>query len=320
MARTPKEDQTAVSEPQLNEAALVTLKAAPTQLAVAHEAMDEVLAAGIDLGRLEALDFVVTVTSSAILPIYENVKKSKAWKYLRNPNSGHGAHFESLEEFCEVKLGKSHERLRKIVANRNLIGQEAFEQAERLGLHQRDYNAIKALPAPEQELVRRAVEEAQSRDEVLDLLQELAARHAKEKAALKAELADVRDQAEELAASKKVVESTVAGLRKQARQLAQATPDEQAQDLRTKVEAVAKTIEAEIRGPLCDGLEQLVTHGEEMGHSQRAWVQGQLELILERLKTVAGRMDIELAVGSNAPAWLDASAVAGIANTNTEAH
>ena len=110
--------------------------------------MDEVLAAGIDLGRLEAMDFLATVANSAILAIYENVKKSKAWRLLRNPTSGNGCQFESLEEFCEVKLGKSYRRMRQLAADRNLIGHEAFEQAERLGLHQRDYNAIKALPAP----------------------------------------------------------------------------------------------------------------------------------------------------------------------------
>lgn len=139
---------------------------------------DEILAAGIDLGRLEALDFVLTVGTSALLSVFQNVKKSKAWRLLRNPKSSHGENFTSLDEFCDVKLGKSYKRLQALSGNLNLIGQEAFEQAERLGLHQRDYNAIKALPAPDQELVRRAVEEAQSREEVIDLLQELAVRHA----------------------------------------------------------------------------------------------------------------------------------------------
>ena len=168
--------------------ALVEAVAAADAQTKTLDDMDEVLAAGVDLGRLEAMDFLATVANSAILAIYENVKKSKAWRLLRNPRSGDGRQFESLDEFCEVKLGKSYKRLRELAHNRNLIGQEAFEQAERLGLHQRDYNAIKALPAPDQELVRRAVEEAQSRDEVLDLLQELAVRHAKEKEALTAQI------------------------------------------------------------------------------------------------------------------------------------
>ncbi len=313
MARKPNTTTPPAAEPALNEVALATLDAAPRQLAVAHEAMDEVLAAGIDLGRLEAMDFVATVANSAILAIYENVKKSKAWRLLRNPQSGNGCHFESLEEFCEVKLGKSYRRMRQLAADRNVLGQEAFEQAERLGLRHRDYDAIKALPAPEQELVRRAVEEATTREQVLDVLHDLAARNVQREAALQAELQDARDQAEDLAASKKAVESQVADLRKQARRLAQATPDEVAADLRAQVMDAVKTIEADIRGPLADGLEQLMTHGEETGHGQMAWVKGQLEAVLDRLKTVAGRMDIELVADTGNPAWLAGAVIPGVA-------
>lgn len=144
---------------------------------------DEILAAGVDLGRLEALDFIAVTANTASLAVYESVKKSKAWRYLRNPQSADSANFETLEQFCDVKLGKSYRRLQTLLGQKSLIGQQAFEQGERIGLRDVDYNAIKSLPAPEHELIRRAVEEAQSRDEVLDLLQELAARHAKEKEA-----------------------------------------------------------------------------------------------------------------------------------------
>ena len=312
MARTPNKTTPPADEPALNESALAALQAAPHQLAVAHEAMDEVLAAGIDLGRLEAMDFIATVANSAIVAIYENVKKSKAWQHLRNPKNCDGRNFESLAEFCEVKLGKSYRRLQELTSARNVIGQDAFEQAERLGLHQRDYNAIKALPAPDQELVRRAVEEASTREQVLDVLHDLAARTAQREAALQADLQDARDQAEELAASKKVVEGTVADLRKQARRLAQATPDEVAADLRGQVLEVVKTIEADLRGPLADGLEQLMTHGEETGHGQMAWVKGQLEAVLDRLKTVAGRVGVELVADSGKPAWLAGASIPGV--------
>jgi len=304
MARTPKAITPPADDLALNTHALAQANAAPAQLAVAQEAMDEVLAAGIDLGRLEALTFITTVGESAALSVYENVKKSKGWRLLRNPQSSDGRNFESLDEFCRLKLGRSYNRLQELASNRNLVGQDAFEQAERLGLRQRDYNAIKSLPAPDQELVRRAVEETQSRDEVLDLLQELAARHAKEKENLRQELADTRDQVDDLAASKRLVEGTVSDLRKQARQLAQATPDELAAHLRKQAEDEAKLVEAKIRGPLCEGFELLMAHGEETGHTERAWVQGQLQLILDRLKTVAGRMGIELLADADKPAWL----------------
>lgn len=168
----------------VNDQATAQEVAAADAMAATREAMDEVLAAGIDLGRLEALDFIAVTANTAALAVYQNVKKSKAWRLLKNPQSAVSANFQSLEEFCEVKLGKSYRRMQTLLGQSNLIGQEAYEQAERLGLRDVDYNAIKALPAPDQELVRRAVEEAQSREEVLDLLQELVVRNAKEKEAL----------------------------------------------------------------------------------------------------------------------------------------
>ena len=311
MSRQTKEILDATPAATLNEVALATVGQAAGQLAVAHETMDEVLAAGIDLGRLEALDFVAVTANTAMLAIFESVKKSKTWRFLRNPASGRNGQFESLEEFCEVKLGKSYKRLRTLAEQKNLLGQDAYEQAERLGLRDKDYNAIKALPAPDKELVRRAVEEAQSRDEVLDLLQELAVRSAKEKQALKAEVDDARDQAAELSDSKKVLEGTVKTLRQQARQFAEATPDEQADILRTKAQGLVAELEAQACGPLFQSLQALMSHGEDAGQSQRAWVKGQLETVLDNLKTVAGRLQVELSLDSGVPKWLDGAAISG---------
>lgn len=192
MSRTPTKTQEPVTDVVLNDNAVANIEKAQDAVTRLDQEADEILAAGVDLGRLEALDFVAVTANTAMLAIFENVKKSKAWRFVRNTQNGRNGQFESLEEFCEVKLGKSYKRLRTLAAQKNLIGQDAYEQAERLGLRDIDYNAIKALPAPDQELMRRAVEEAQSRDEVLDLLQELAARHAKEKEASAKEIAQLK--------------------------------------------------------------------------------------------------------------------------------
>lgn len=216
----------------------------------AEQERDEVLAAGIDLGRLEAMDFIATVANSAILAIYENVKKSKAWRLLRNHNNCDGRNFESLAEFCEVKLGKSYRRLQELASARNAIGQEAFEQAERLGLHQRDYNAIKALPAPDQELVRRAVEEAQSRDEVLDLLQELAARHATEKATFAKQVDEAKKEHAATTKRLEVVTKQKETAEAKAARIAVMPPDESLADLQKEASKVMNDALGAIRGGL----------------------------------------------------------------------
>jgi hypothetical protein len=176
----------------------------PTAVNAAQEA---VLEAGQILGRLEATDFLLTVGTSTLLEIYKKAKENKAWRFVKNPKILTGKNFESLEEFCEVKLGKSYKRLQAILANANLMGGDAaFEQAEKLGLRQKDYAAIKALPAPDQELIRRAVEEADSRDAVLEILQELAAKNQREKEALQKSLAAketvIADQKAEISAAR----------------------------------------------------------------------------------------------------------------------
>ena len=306
MSRTPKTIVEAAAEPALNEAALAVVGAAPAQLAIAQESLAEMLDLGRRLGQMETAAFVGNISDGILLSSFENVKKSKAWKLLHNKS---GEIFPSLDAFCSERLGFSARRLSQIQGNRDMLGQETFSQAEQLGLRQIDYNAIKALPAPDQELVRRAIEEAQSRDEVIDLMQELAVRHAKEKENLKSELDDARDQAEDLAASKKSVEKDLAEARKQARQFANATPDEQAETLRTKLQKKTLELEAVMTGELRDSVEELVRHGDEASLDQRAWVKAQLGLMLDRLQNLAARAGVELAVQADTPAWLNPAAI-----------
>lgn len=243
MGRTANTPAQPTSAPELLPAAVERIEAAQN-VALSHDQNDAVLAAGIDLGRIEALDFLAVTANTAMLAIFENVKKSKAWRLLRNPAPGRNGQFESLEEFCEIKLGKSYKRLRTLSAQKNLLGQDAYEQAERLGLRDVDYNAIKTLPAPDQELVRRAVEDAQSRDEVLDLLQELAGRHAKEKEALTKEAAEAR-------AEKQAVEKVLQTKNQQIDQLQLVQvlpPDELYQEVKKKASAVSNDALGAVRG------------------------------------------------------------------------
>lgn len=281
--------------------------AAADALPAMHDAMDEVLAAGIDLGRLEAMDFVLTVSTSAIFAIYENVKKSKAWRLLRNPQSSDGQNFQNLDEFCQVKLGKSYKRLQQMAGNQAAIGQEAFEQAERLGLRQRDYNAIKTLPAPDQELVRRAVEEAQSRDEVLDLLQELAARHAKEKQTLAAEhqatQALLADKSEALLRRADEVER----LQSELRLIKIAPPDKVAQKLLEEAGSHLETAKGAIGGVVRDSVRALMehsfTHAGERGQAARqeaARMLGELMAELRKLRDEFAVPGVNAAIGAAA--------------------
>lgn len=160
------------------------------------------------------------------------------------------------------------------------------------------------------------VAKAGDKEGFVELAEEIIAKHAKEKEALKTELDDARDQAEDLAASKKSVEKDLAEARKQARQFANATPDEQAETLRTKLQKKTLELEAVMTGELRDSVEELVKHGDEASLDQRAWVKAQLGLMLDRLQNLAARAGVELVAQADTPSWLNANA---IPSTSTEA-
>ena len=304
MPRPPKAPAAPAESPEVLPAVASRIEAAQDAALTAAET-DDVFAAGIDVGRLEALDFVATVATSALLSIFENVKKSKAWKHLRHPQSGDGRHFSSLEEFCEIKLGKSYRRFRELAANRNLIGQQAFEQAERIGLRQVDYKAIRALPAPEQELVRRAVEESASRDEVLGLLQELAARSAQKEQELRAQ---VRQEQQERAATEQrlsVVRQQKEQAEEKAALIATLPPDELLQRLRQEAACVAAQAEGLVLGSLRQALLALEAHAGCEGESatgSAAFMAGLLAQVQAQLDALRAEFDLPDAADADADA------------------
>lgn len=145
MARTPTQTTAPAELIQVAPQAEQQL-AALQDSALTQQQMTEMFDLGRRLGQMETASFFSNICDEVLLSSFESAKKSKAWRLLKNEEN---QIFESFDEFCRQRFGYSYARLQQVSGNRNLIGQEAFEQAERLGLRQRDYNAIKALPAPD---------------------------------------------------------------------------------------------------------------------------------------------------------------------------
>lgn len=152
---------------------------------------DQFSAAMQDIGALRALDFVRKISSMAQVEIYIRQKKTRAYTFVPDGSAGH---FSSLDDFCEAYLGESGRNIRRKVDNYHLLGPALFEASERLGFKGKDYAALKALPADDQEVIKQAIE-TDDRDTILSLMQELAAKHQSEKAALQAEAKEARETA-----------------------------------------------------------------------------------------------------------------------------
>lgn len=317
MPRTPKTPTAPAAAPKLNEAALAALEAAPAQLAAvqAGYGQDRDLLNQL-LGQAQAFHAAGNLLRTFGVSKLAFVKERKLYQQLRGQRAPNGSEFRGTwEEFCGV-LGLSVDKVDLDIANLRAFGEEALDSMSRMGIGYRELRQYRRLPEDQKQALIE-VAKAGDKEGFVELAEELIARHAREKEAQARALQDAQDQAEDLAEGKKAVEATVADLRRQARQLARATPDEVAARLRRQAQESAQGVEAAILGPLRDGLEAIVAHGDGAGQCQRAWVQGQLETVLGRLVTVAGRIGLELqARTAAAPAWLDEAAIPGAAEAS----
>jgi L-fucose isomerase-like protein len=126
-----------------------------------------------------------------MIQVFQKVKKKKAYKNIPIiDENGKVRPSQNLDEFCKVKLGKSYRRLQELSGNMEMLGTDLYESAERIGFRAKDYRALKALPPEEQEVVKTALA-SDSKDEVVDILQDMAARHQAEKEAAKKEVDDL---------------------------------------------------------------------------------------------------------------------------------
>lgn len=143
------------------------------------------------LGRIEGLDFLRRVGDVAIAQTFIEVRESKKYKGMPFKDAqGNLRHVEDFETFCKEFFGKSYTRCYELSKNLHLLGPDLYESAEAIGFKARDYAALKALPADEQEIVKTALA-AESKDQVLDILQDLAARHQSERQAMKKQAEDM---------------------------------------------------------------------------------------------------------------------------------
>lgn len=149
------------------------------------------------VGQIEGLEFMRRVADVALAQVFENLRNSGKYKGLPYKDcAGNLRYVADIEEFCEAKLGKSYRRCMDLSQNLRLLGPELYEQSERLGLRNIDYKALRALPEDDQVLIKQALEDSTSRDQVIDLMQEMAVKHAQARAAQEEALAEEKAESE----------------------------------------------------------------------------------------------------------------------------
>jgi len=294
LAEVYQQDATPGPIPEISAERAAALAQVQDSAAVITQAIMDAEGVLRDLGRMDATLFYATVADSMLVQIFEKMKKEKAYQKIPiRDEAGNVRHVADLKEFCEVKLGKSYRRLQELASNMHTLGPDLYESAERIGFRTKDYRALKALPAEDQAVVKQALA-SESKEEVLGILEDLAARHHAEREAAKKEAAELKA---DLDARDQLLETKSKTLDKAQMELAKLKslpPAERARlALAQEAAAVDRLSQAEVKaaaavneflGILADVLEAegISIHTNEYAHNlARFWAEGVGNLFAE---------------------------------------
>ncbi|WP_339144896.1 hypothetical protein [Pseudoalteromonas galatheae] len=144
----------------------------------------------MQLGRAQAFNFISKLVTVTELKTLQQIKDTKEYKGLTvTDEDGKLVTVTTWEDCCRHILQMDRKGIDERLSNLTLFGEQFFEQAQKMKLGYRDLRALRQLPEDEQALVieSEAVETG-DKEAVKELIDELKAKHAKEKDKLTQEL------------------------------------------------------------------------------------------------------------------------------------
>lgn len=290
----------AVAEMQkVQNATALSAKAMTQDLAEAYEVM----------GTLKAFNFVQKLLTVGSLKKLQEIKENKKYKGLSVvTEDGNLLTVGNFAEFCKA-CGLSDKKVYEDLQNLNTFGDEFLETSQRLGLGYREMRKLRQLPEEARaEIVEADYSDATDKEELLEKIEDLTAKHAKEKESLTKQLESVKANYD---AQAKVIANKDERLNKLDKELAKKTllietqtPDQRGEMLREETAGISYKAEAILRGQVFQAFEALQAHQEEHGIDHRQFMSGVLaeyQLILSELKERFNLTDEP--TGDNLPEW-----------------
>ena len=185
MARTKSQPAELVPDVELNpelESTQNLMATAISQITDERDLLNQLLGQAQMAGAFE--DFSRTVRTSKLAFVKEN----KLYRNLKGSKSPHGAEKMSgtWEEFCSL-LGRSVDQVDRDIANLRTFGEEALESMSRMGIGYRELRQFRRLPDDQKNALIEVAKEG-DKTALLELAEEMIARHTKEKEELKTDL------------------------------------------------------------------------------------------------------------------------------------
>lgn len=271
-----------MSEKEIQNSTALAAQALTQDIAEAHEAM----------GMIKAFGFVNKLLTVGTLKILTEIKNNKKYKGLVTYIDGKLTTVGSWEQYCKA-CGFSVNKVDEDLLNLSVLGEEFLEDSQRLGLGYRDLRKLRKLPDDARaEIVEADYSEATDKEELLERIEDLTAKFAKEKGELEGKLKrkseDYDAQAKVLANRNERINKLDAELVKKEKLIATQTPDQRGGALREETAAISYKAEVILRGQVWQAFEALEAHSSEHGIDHKQFMSGVLaeyQLILSELKS-----------------------------------
>lgn len=261
------------------------------------------------LGMVKMSDFTRKLVTVSHIKVLAEFKETKKYKDLDiQDTKGNWLHVTKWEEFCNA-LGYSREKIDMDILNLSTFGEDFLETSQRLGLGYREMRKLRQLPEDARaEIVEADYSDATDKEDLIEKIEDLTAKHAKEKESLQAQLKTAKEnyeaQTKVLANRNDRINKLDTELAKKARLIETQTPDQRGGTLREEAAQISYKAEAILRGQVFAAFEALQAHQEEHGIDHRQFMSGVLaeyQLILSELKERFNLTDEP--TGNNLPEW-----------------
>lgn len=194
-----------------------------------------------------------------LLAEFEQARESKDFIGLpyidRSDGTEKSTTCRTFDEYCTYFLGLSYNTLAEWSQRKAELGAEAYESACAFRISAQQLRQISKLPEDEKEVIKAALRE-KDRDKLLDLVEAIVVKHAKERAQLEEKIAKADDEHRKVCEAKdSVIGQTTAKSNELAEKLArrEAAPESE-QEARTNEEIWEA---ARAGATACTGLEKL---------------------------------------------------------------
>lgn len=228
------------------------------------------------------------------------VKENKLYRETKGMKTRTGSECleGTWEEFCNL-LGMSVDKADMDIANLRAFGEEALESMSRMGIGYRELRQYRKLPEDQQlELIEVAKEGDKAA--LIDLAEELIAKHIKEKEALNNELKNTKtdlDISRQTVAEKKELVSKLITEKesldlKLRQRVAREKPDEESDRLIQEIDSFVSIVTNVELANIENGFNSLLENSERTGKQHAHYMIGALNTIEAKLKHLRGNFNL----------------------------